>query len=350
MNRRGFLRRPSVSATAGFLAGFYLPERSKLLAQTIGTLAPQPKLNAWIHIAPDDTVTFMIHKVEMGQGTLTSLSQLLADELDCDWGKFRNRISSLWTRRWLSGRSRKPEHPHIMDASAQGWRGCHASMLVDAAAQSWNVDKSQCRTQHGFCPQHREQRSTQLRKTGRRRRGKSPVPKNPALKDPKEFKLIGKLRSIPRLRHLQQGDRPHHVRHRFACRPNTWRLHVLRWRRRCPVFWRARSPASMPRKAVAFPGVKQVVAISTGVAVVAENTWSGHAGCESSSISNGTRAPTPIRTAPRSAKLFANKAQNPGAEVLRTGDAPKRPGHRLEENRSGCTKCRFLAHATMEPI
>src|SRR3984885_10555426 len=89
MNRRGFLQ-VGASATAGFLAGFYLPERSKLAAQEVGAAAP--KLNAWIYIAPDDTVTFMIHKVEMGQGTLTSLSQLLADELDCDWGKFRTEF------------------------------------------------------------------------------------------------------------------------------------------------------------------------------------------------------------------------------------------------------------------
>ena len=83
VNRRGFLQ-VGASAAAGMLVGFYLPERSKLSAQTTSPAAPP--LNAYIHIAPDDSVTFMIHKVEMGQGTVTSLSQLLAEELDCDWG------------------------------------------------------------------------------------------------------------------------------------------------------------------------------------------------------------------------------------------------------------------------
>src|SRR6185437_9195598 len=94
--RRSFLQ-VGASGAAGLLVGFYLPERSKIAAQQVaknGIFDPAApvKLNAWIHIAPDDTVTFMIHKVEMGQGTVTSLSQLLAEELDCDWGKFRTEF------------------------------------------------------------------------------------------------------------------------------------------------------------------------------------------------------------------------------------------------------------------
>ena len=91
VNRRGFLQ-VGASAAAGLLVGFHLPESSKLAAQATGEV---PRLNAWIHIAPDDTVTFMIHKVEMGQGTLTSISQLLADELECDWGKFRTEFPGI---------------------------------------------------------------------------------------------------------------------------------------------------------------------------------------------------------------------------------------------------------------
>src|SRR5580692_10412039 len=89
VNRRGFLQ-VGASATAGLLVCFYLPERTKLAAQTADSTSAT--LNAWIHIAPDDTVTFMIHKVEMGQGTVTSLSQLLAEELECEWGKFRTEF------------------------------------------------------------------------------------------------------------------------------------------------------------------------------------------------------------------------------------------------------------------
>ena len=141
MNRRGFLQ-VGASATAGFLAGFYLPERSTLVAQEIGQAAP--KLNAWIYIAPDDTVTFMIHKVEMGQGTLTSLSQLLADELDCDWGKFRTEFPPVDPAFGFQGvvgsQSIRTSWTSLRKAGASA-----REMLVSAAAQNWGVDKSQCR-------------------------------------------------------------------------------------------------------------------------------------------------------------------------------------------------------------
>src|SRR5580704_14813702 len=94
-HRRGFLQ-VTTSSAAGLLLGFCLPERSKLNAEV--SVPNAARLNAWIHIAPDDTVTFMIHKVEMGQGTVTSLSQLLADELDCDWGKFRTEFPPVDTK------------------------------------------------------------------------------------------------------------------------------------------------------------------------------------------------------------------------------------------------------------
>src|SRR5271166_3978503 len=88
VNRRTFLQAGAATA-GGLLVGFYLPESSRLLAQT----APaSTKLNAWVHIATDDTITFFIHKSEMGQGTVTSLSMLLAEELECDWKKIRTEF------------------------------------------------------------------------------------------------------------------------------------------------------------------------------------------------------------------------------------------------------------------
>src|SRR5271170_1018124 len=84
-SRRGFLK-----VTAGLVVGFYLPESSRLSAQT--PAATPSKVNAWVRIGADDSVTLMIHKSEMGQGTVTSLSQLLAEELECDWNKIRTEF------------------------------------------------------------------------------------------------------------------------------------------------------------------------------------------------------------------------------------------------------------------
>ena len=84
IHRRDFLR-VSATGAAGLVLGFTLPERDKLEAQ----FPPPPvgRPNAYIRIAPDETVTFTLPKVEMGQGPVTSLSQSLADELDADWSK-----------------------------------------------------------------------------------------------------------------------------------------------------------------------------------------------------------------------------------------------------------------------
>src|ERR1051326_7818410 len=86
MNGRNFLR-TTPAAAGGLLVGFQLPESSALAADT-GPL----KLNAFVHVGADDLVTLFIHKAEMGQGTVTSLSMLLAEELECDWKKIRTQF------------------------------------------------------------------------------------------------------------------------------------------------------------------------------------------------------------------------------------------------------------------
>src|SRR6266487_4646825 len=83
LDRRDFLK------AGGLLLGFYLPGRNRLSAQT---RTAKTKLNAYVHVGTDDTVTLFIHKAEMGQGTVTSLSMLLAEELECGWNKIRTEF------------------------------------------------------------------------------------------------------------------------------------------------------------------------------------------------------------------------------------------------------------------
>src|SRR5260370_26531929 len=84
VSRRNFLRAGAATAS-GLWLGFALPSK----ATAAGT---SNKLNAFVHVGTDDTVTLFIHKAEMGQGTVTSLSQLLAEELDCDWKQVRTEF------------------------------------------------------------------------------------------------------------------------------------------------------------------------------------------------------------------------------------------------------------------
>jgi isoquinoline 1-oxidoreductase beta subunit len=335
LNRRGFLQ-VGASAAAGMLVGFYLPERSKLAAQAANPAAAT--LNAYIHIAPDDSVTFMIHKVEMGQGTVTSLSQLLAEELDCDWGKFRTEFPPIDPAFGFQGvvgsMSIRTSWDPLRKAGATA-----REMLVQAASQTWGVDKSVCRAQSGFVVNTSNNAKLSYGNLAAAA-AKLPVPANVALKDPKQFRFIGK--SIKRLDTFDKVT----GRTQFgidARRPGMLYAAIAR----CPVFG-GKAVSFDATKAKAFPGVKQVVLVSRGVAVVADNTWSAIQGTRLLDIKwdegvNANQSSAAIST------LFAERAQKPGVEAMKTGDVAAGSAGAAKKVEA-VYEVPFLAHATMEPM
>lgn len=190
-SRRGFL-----TASGGLVLGIVLPGRSK--AQQIGIppaniFAPPPvhKPNAYIHIATDDSITFLIPKGEMGQGPTTACSQMLAEELECDWTKVSMQIApvdpALYGHQTTVGsQAIRSTWDPLRKAGAEA-----REMLKQAAAQQWGVDKSQCRAENGFVINT----STNARLSYgsvAEAAAKLPVPESVTLKDPKDFKIIGK--------------------------------------------------------------------------------------------------------------------------------------------------------------
>jgi len=335
VNRRGFLQ-VGASAAAGMLVGFYLPERSKLAAQTANPAAAT--LNAYIHIAPDDSVTFMIHKVEMGQGTVTSLSQLLAEELECDWGKFRTEfppVDPVFGFQGVVGSmSIRTSWDPLRKAGATA-----REMLVQAAAQTWGVDKSVCRAQSGFVVNTSNNAKLSYGNLAAAA-AKLPVPTNVALKDPKQFRFVGK--SIKR---LDTADKVT-GRTQFgidARRPGMLYAAIAR----CPVFG-GKAVGFDATKAKAFPGVKQVVQVSRGVAVVADNTWSAIQGTRLLDIKWDEGANANQSSAAIS-RLFAERAQKPGVEAMKTGDVAAGLAGAAKKVEA-VYEVPFLAHATMEPM
>src|SRR5579884_2858014 len=180
--RRGFLK-----ALGGLVVTFTLPESSRLMA------APEvasTKLNPYIHIGSDDTVTLFIHKAEMGQGTVTSLSMLLAEELECDWKKIRTEFPGV-----------DPEFGPLQGVFGSlsirtSWMPLRTAgatareMLIAAAAQKWGVSHEQCRAENGYVIHSG---------TGERlsfgnlaaAAARQPKPASVALKDARQFRLIG---------------------------------------------------------------------------------------------------------------------------------------------------------------
>ena len=196
-DRRSFLK-TSLAGATGLLVGLHLPENA--LAEQAPVPAGGFAPNAWIRVAPDDTVTLVIDRSEMGQGVITSLSMLLAEELECDWKRVR----------WEFAPADKAYFSPIFGMQGTGGsmslRGAWTptlkagavarDMLVTAAAQQWGVDKALCRAENGVVTNTR----TNARATYGSLAGaaaKLPVPGDVPLKDPKTFKLVGK--PTPRL-------------------------------------------------------------------------------------------------------------------------------------------------------
>src|SRR5580692_11364606 len=147
VDRRGFLR----TAAGGLLLGFQLSRGSKLSAAVSDNASgdvSDNKLNAWVHVGTDNYVTLFIHKAEMGQGTVTSLSMLLAEELECDWSKIRTEFPGV-DRAYggfqgvVGSQSIRTSYVSLRQAGAQA-----REMLIAAAAQKWGVDKSACRAEN----------------------------------------------------------------------------------------------------------------------------------------------------------------------------------------------------------
>jgi isoquinoline 1-oxidoreductase subunit beta len=335
VNRRHFLKTGAAGA-AGLTLTFALPSR---MAAQAG--AGEAKLNGYVHIGADDNITFVLAKSEMGQGPLTSLSQILAEELDCDWKKvIRTEIAGVDPK--LYGPLQGTFGSLSVRTSWMPLRQAGASareMLVEAAAQKWGVDKSQCRAENGVVINTASNAKLTYGSLAEAA-AQLPVPKTPALKDPKQFKYVGK--SLKRL------DTPLKVNGSAvfgldAKVPGMLYAVVAK----CPVFGGkvASFDDSQTKK---VPGVKQVAQISSGVAVIADNTWNAMEGRRALKV-QWDEGPVAKWSTPGIRQMFADLAAKPGAVAKKAGDA--------ETALNGAAKkidavyeAPYLSHAPMEPM
>jgi isoquinoline 1-oxidoreductase subunit beta len=336
MNRRNFLR--SAAATAGGLfVGFYIPERTPLAADTPGP--GEQKLNAFIHVGTDDHVTLFIHKAEMGQGTVTSLSMLLAEELECDWKKIRTEFPGVSPEYGgfqgvVGSQSIRSSWTQLRQAGATA-----REMLVQAAAQKWGVDKSQCRAENNTVIDT----ATNARLTyGSLAEAAAKVapPTGITLKDPSQFRIVGKP--------MKRLDTPSKVNGKAEFGIDV-RLPNMQYAvvARCPVFG-GKVASFDATKAKAVPGVKNVIQISTGIAVVADNTWSAMQGKRALEI-KWDEGKTAAFSTPGISQTFADITKQPGQAQKTTGDAVAALGSAAKKI-DAVYEVPYLAHAPMEPL
>src|SRR5262249_16524670 len=228
------------------------------------------EINAWVVIRPDDTVVVRIARSEMGQGTLTGLAQLVAEELECDWSKVTTEYptpgqSVARKRAWgdmSTGGSRgiRMSHEYVRKGGAAA-----RDMLIRAAAAEWKVAPSDCSVANGTITHKASGPTTTYGKVAEAAAKLEP-PAEVKLKDPKDWKIAGKP--------LKRLDTPDKLTGKQLYGIDVKLPGMLNAAiKACPVFG-GKVKSFDAAKAAAMPGVKKVVPVGDyGVAVVAETWW-----------------------------------------------------------------------------
>jgi isoquinoline 1-oxidoreductase beta subunit len=264
MNRRSFII-SSAAVTGGLAIGFN-PFETKVVRAADGS----PEINAWVVIRPDDTVVIRVARSEMGQGTITGLAQLCAEELECDWSKVTYEYPTPGTslkrkRVWgdfSTGGSRgiRTSHDYVRMGGATA-----RVMLVQAAASQWKVPTSECVAANSVITHQPSGRKTTYGKVAEAAARLDP-PKDVKLKDPKEWKLIGKP-----MKRLDTVDKVTGKQvYGFDLKlPGMLNAAI----KECPVFG-GKVKGFDAAKVSSMPDVKKVVPVSdTAVAVIADTWW-----------------------------------------------------------------------------
>ena len=272
LSRRHFIA-SSAALAGGFQLGFSWTDAQ---AESL-----TPELNAWVVIAPDETVTIRIARMEMGQGSLTGLAQLVAEELECDWSKVRTEYPTpgqnlkrnrVWGN-FATGGSRgiRDSHDYVRKGGAAA-----RMMLVQAAAKHWAVEASDCKAQKGIVTHQATGRSLSYGQLAAAA-AKMEVPKDIVLKDPKDWTLAGK--PLPRLdtRGKVDGSQIYSLDYTM---PGL--LHAAI--KNCPIFG-GKLKSYEAKQALTMKGVKKVVTVGDkGVAVIADNWWRAQSALETITI------------------------------------------------------------------
>jgi isoquinoline 1-oxidoreductase subunit beta len=351
VNRRSFLK-TGVAGVTGLIVGFYLPGRSEVLAATSPS---EPRVfNAFIQIAPNDTVTILINKSEMGQGVETSIAMLAAEELGCDWKRIRTEFAPA---------AQVYFDPAFGMQGTGGSQSIHSAwipmreagatareMLIAAAAQQWSVDASECHVEHGAVVHPATKRTATFGSLAEAAAQLS-APKEVKLKDPSQWTIVGKPTKRVDAAKKVNGTAQFGVDVRL---PGMLHASV----EHCPVF--AGTVVSFDAtKAKAMPGVKDVVPIMTvrdpkkppvmtGVAVIADNTWTAFQGRKALDIKwdEGAGADASTQSIRKS---FEDVMDKPGVTSRKEGDTAS--GFKSAASTVEAVYwAPYQAHSTMEPM
>ncbi len=334
--RREFLK-SSAAVSGGLIIGVSLPTK---LNPAFAAGDPAA-VNAWVRIAPDNTVTILCARSEMGQGVVMALPTLVAEELEVDLNKIKVDFAppgEVYINGMLGGQ--------ITGGSTSvrdGWEklriaGAQARiMLVQAAAQKWNVDPAACKAQNGFVVF--KDKKTSYGSVANAASKLTP-PKEVKLKDPKQFKYVGKPLKRLDTYGKTNGSTVFGIDVKL---PGMLYASLAQ----CPVIG-GKVVSYDDSKARGMPGVKNVVQISDGVAVVADSWWRAKTARDALTI-QWDEGPNKSLSSASVSQGLAQAMSNKAASIRQEGN--------VEQAMSGAAKkleatyeLPFLSHSPMEPM
>jgi isoquinoline 1-oxidoreductase subunit beta len=347
LSRRKFVI-GSAAAGGGLALGFSVPSGfGSAMAQGVAANGGS-ELNVWVAIKPDDTCVIRIARSEMGQGTITGLAQLVAEELECDWKKV--------TTEQITPGTNLARKRAWGDMSTGGSRGIRTSqdyvrrggaaarmMLLQAAADEWKVPVGELKVANGVITHAATQRSVSYGKVATAAaKIEPPDPKSIKLKDPKDWTIAGKP-----LKRLDTADKL-----------NGSKVYAIDIKlpgmlcaaiKDCPVFG-GKLKSYDEAKIAGMPGVRKVVKVKdTGIAVVADTWWRAKAALDALPIvwDEGAGATQSDATIAQHLKEGLTASATNGSR--QNGDAPKAIESAAKKVEA-VYSTPFLAHACMEPM
>jgi len=342
MGRRSFLK-TTASASAGLCIAGFVPELLSATARRDTADSNSFAPNAFVRIAPDDTITVISGHSEMGQGIYTSLAMVLNEELEADWSKVRVESApvdpaynhTVYGVQMTGGSSSTPsewERLRKMGAMAR-------IMLVQAAAQKWNVDPSSCHVANGVVIHATSgKKATYGSLTADAAQLKPPT--DIKLKDPKQFTLVGKSKHRVDTKEKTNGTAQFGLDVKL---PNMVYAVVAR----PPVFGGTVISVDAA-EAKKIPGVLAIEQIPEGVAVVAKSFWSAKQAREKLNVS-WEDGPNANLSTEQMLADFSKQSANPGIVAKKEGDATSALKG-AAKTISAEYDVPYLAHAMMEPL
>ncbi|MGA2893196.1 MAG: molybdopterin cofactor-binding domain-containing protein [Xanthobacteraceae bacterium] len=342
-DRRSFV--VGASATAGGLAlGFAIPLAVKPERAAAGAAPAAPEITCWVVIAADDAVTIRIAHDEMGQGAITGLAMLVAEELECDWSKVRTEMVSARdnarrNRVWgdtATGASRSiaSSQLYLRQAGATA-----REMLIAAAAKEWQVPAAQCAAQNSMITHTPTGRSVTFGAVAEAA-AKIEPPTGVALKPPDKWKLLGSPRKRFDVLAKVTAEPVYAIDVRL---PDMRYAAIVQ----CPVFGGALQ--SVDENSIAGkPGVRGIVRMPDAVAVVADSWWQAKRAADALKVTWDARGNSELSTAGIEDSVRIGLTAAPAQIGRADGDAAaafERATRRVEADYT----VPFLAHATMEP-